>query len=775
MEFDLKDFVEEDKPKYDVLDFMDDTEEVGKTSSVELSPLDEDVTEENIEQQKQVIKDEEYKTYQDKINSLPSNTQEEKIAKKKAQIALIENKEDPTLLDRMLLSTNISTRTMISPFIGIAEFSEDVANLFRDRESKTIEDFRKDWDNITNNMLEKLGYDKDDFFTPKTVGQVAGEVATVFTGQKALSTVSKAATGLKTTTALETGAAFFGELGVSGDYQNAITSGALAGSIAGAIGRFVEGRALDPKLKESIDSMPPEELNNIANVYEFARLNNIDLTDSLLANNPNAIIAELKSFNAPQALVDYAETLSSDTSKKLLDVFNDALVNAKPKDLESIELRKIAEMMQEQAKSLKQEMTKVKDDAYEAMKESDYRLQEVSTKEVLDTGLRVIDTYRGDSSLVNAFKRNVLKNIKNLDSDSLPIAKRIETLEAKIARNEDRLAGFEVSGIDTESLQKTINADYAELDKITEKIDMDRVKNVTLEDMVGIIQDMNELKYSGSAHIATKGAKEQALLTKLNEEILSKIEASNPEFHELAVNASEKARDIFSKFGKAGRGTQDFPELEKIRLAKNPDEFAKKIFTSDAIEEGYKIEKTLEILGSRSNEFKNKVLQKYINDAVGGLETFTKNKNTIKQTTLDLDKGYEAISKLIGNPEIKRLTTKIIGENNVDTLETLNNFIKNFGDNLKAMKTPVEKQEAGILSAPLVKQVAQLINYTVYKARNIGIYKDKYHSTQYQKAVNKYVKEKIKEFETGKKTNKDMQRLSYALSASVIEKAITEE
>lgn len=733
----------------------------------------EDVTDENIEQQKELLKQQEYDTYKAKIDSMPTDTEEQVTAKKKAQITLLENKDDPTILDRIVMSAEASARTMVSPFIGIAELSEDISNLFKDQDSKTIENFRKEWNGITNKIEEKLGYEKDDLLKPSLVGQIGGEIATVTTGTKALSALGKTSTVAKAAS-LEGATAFLSELGVSGDYKKAATSGALAMSITGVIGRFIEGRPLGEATQKALDEASPEELTNIANIYEFARANDIKIVDAMLSNNPNKIIAELKSISAPEALIDYAETLKTDTGKKLLQGFNDVFKDVKPNSIDDINLQKIAQTMQEESSLLKKEMTEETDEAYKAMKNSESKDIKIDINKPMNVGLKILEEYRGDSSLVNAFKRNVLKNVKTLQTGDASIAKRIKTLEDSIERNQDRLSGFEVSGISTESLQKTIDKDIANLEQITDKIDMSKIGELSLEDIVGVVKDMNELKYSGSAHVATKGAREQKTLSLINEELMKVIEEQNPEFYKLAKTASNKARETFSIFGKQGRGTHEFPELEKIRMTKNPADVAKVIFKTDAKESGYKLEKTLELLGERNPSFQKQVIGKYINDSIGGFAKYEKGKNTIKQTVLNMDEASKGIDNLISSPESKRLTEKMIGKENSDTLFTISNFLKQHKENIEAMSTPTSKAEGDLLALPMLRNLVKLANYATYKASNNGIFKDKYHSQKYQKQVNKYIKTKLDEFNKGKKSKADWNRAAYALTGSVIEKSITE-
>lgn len=689
------------------------------------------------------------------------------------KLSKMDELKEPEGVDRFTTGLKASAMSMANPFIAIGELSEDISNWFRDKPETTWEDFRIAHQDKIKALENKLGYKDTDIFKPSLGGQIAGETAAVMTGQKALTTAGKVVTTTKAAS-LEGVAAFLGEFGSSGDYVESVQSGALAGSITGVIGRVIEGRELNQLTKDALDDAPEEELVNIANMYEFAKNNNIKIVDAMLSQNPNKIISELKSFNAPDALVEYAESLKTDTGKKLLGAFNDVFKDIKPDSIEDLQLRKISQIMQKESISLKKDMTKAKDIAYNTMKESELKNEIVNTNEILDIGMEKLSEFRGDSSLVNAFKRNVLKNVKNLDSKNLPKVKRIQSLEAKIARNEDRMAGMEINGISTEGLEKTIAKDNAELDKIIGDVDMTKIDNITLEDMVGIIQDMNELKYSGSAHVATKGAKEQRLITELNEAIMNKIDDTNPEFGTIAKDASDKAREIFQIFGKQGRGTHEFPELEKIRMSDNPDDYARLIFKTDALESGYKIEKVLEHLGTRSPALQKKVIGKYVNDAIGGFDKYTKGKNTVKQSVLNLDESTSAIDKLIGSPDSKRLTEKLLGKENVDTLFTMNNFIKEHKSALDAMTTPSDKREAEILSAPFVKQAIQVINYVTYKAKNTGIFKDKYHSVKYEKKVNKYIKQKLEEFSTGKKNKMDWNKLSYSISGGAIEKAITE-
>lgn len=730
----------------------------------------------NAELLKQEIKQNEYNELKTKIDKLPEETYEQKENKKKAIIAFQENKEDLSGFDRSMLSMGVTLRSMASPFLGIAELSEDISNFFRDDKKTDYEDFRKEWNKLTEKMEAKLGYTKEDILKPSLSGKIGSEIALVASGQKALSTVSTALSGLKTTAGLEASAAFLSELGSSGDYVEALKSGSLAGGITGIVGKFIEGKQLSDVAKKSLDNADKEELVNIANIYEFAKNSNIKVVDAMLSNNPNKIVSELKSFSAPESLIEFAESLKTDTGSKLLDAFNDVFKNVKPNDIEDIELRKIAELMQKESSSLKNEMNKLKNEAYSAMKESELKTLEVSTKDVLDIGLKELNEFRADASLVNAYKRNVLKNITTLDTNSNAIAKRIKTLEEKIARNQERMSGFEIEGINTDTIEKSIEKDIAELNKISENIDMSKISNLTSEDIVGVIKDMNELKYSGSAHIATKGAKEQKLITNINESLMKKIKEVNPEFHDLAKDASEKARDVFSLYGKQGRGTYEFPELEKIRTSNNPDDIAKTIFKANATESGFKIEQTLKILGERNPELKKKVIGKYINDAIGGFDKYVKGKNTIKQNVLDLDDGLKAIDNLIGTPDKKRLIVDILGKDKVDTLFSMQNFLKQHSDNLKAMSTPNEKKEAGILSAPVIKQLSQFINWSVYKTRNkIPFMKDKFHSEKYQKTINRYISKKLDEFERGKKGRVEYNKLAYALSGSAIEKAIRED
>jgi len=728
----------------------------------------------DIETTKKEIQQEEYSIRKEKIEALPEETREQKLAKKKAIVSLEENKENPSIVDSILMGAEVSARNVIAPFVGIAEVGEDIANLFREEDSTTIGEWRKKNQKTIKVLEEKLGYKEGDFLTPSLAGRVGGEIATVATGQKALSALGKTATVAKTAL-MEGTVAGLGEYGTTGEPVEAVRAGAISAGITGAIGKLIEGRSLNKTTKKALDESSPEELENIANIYKFAEENDIKIVDAMLSNNPNKIIYELKSANAPEALIDYAEEIRSDTGKKLLDAFNDVFTGVKPKNIEDIELKKIANMMQEESTLLKKEMNNAKRDAYNKMKDSDLGRIETDISDVMDIGLQKLREYRGDSSLINAFKRNILKNTKTLDSKQQAVADRIQSLQRKISNNEQRLAGMEIEGLDTASIEKVIERDIAELNVQSENIDMSKISNLSLEDIVGVIQDMNELKYSGSAHVATKGAKEQEVLDEINKALMSKIESTNKEYSKLAKDASEKARKVFELFGKQGRGIYEFPELEKIRLSRNPDDIAKTIFKTDATESGYKIEQTLEILGSRNPELKKKVMGKYIDNVTKGIDSYAKGKNTVKRSILDLDESTKAIDKLIGSPDSKRLTVKILGEENTDTLFKLNNFIKQHKENLDAMKTPTEKQEAGMLSYPVLKQVKELLNYTVYKTRNIGIYKDKYHSTEYQKKVNRYITNKLNEFEEGKKSKVDWNRLGYALSGSTIEKYIAKE
>lgn len=717
---------------------------------------------------KQEIAKEEYDDRISIVNDMPELTKEERILKKKAYITLEDNKDNLGFFDSMMLSTQSSAMAIAGGVLGMAKASEDMANLFRSSKDMTINEFRDNWEKKIKEINKQLGFSEDDFFRPDVAGNIAGNIAEVAGGAKLFKLATTGGYAIA-----EGVSAFFDELGISGNYKDAVVSGTLATTITGTIGRYIEGRPLDDITKKALDESNTEELVNISGIYEFAKQNDIEIVDAMLANNPNMVANRLKSFNAPDAMVQYAESLQSDTGKKLLTAFNKVFTDVKPDDIDNISLKNIAETMQSESQKLNSEMYQVKKKAYEAMESSPLKNKEISTKGILNSGMKVFEKYRADTSMVNAFKRSVLKNATNLDVDSSAVANRIKTVEARIARNENRLAGLEVSGIETGTLEDSIIKDMAELDELIEQVDIDSINNLTLENVVGIMQDMNELKYSGNAHVATKGAKEQAIFNSINTTLSKEIDIVDSDFGVIAKKASDSARDMFSVFGKVGRGTKDFPELELIRLSKNPDDIAKRIFSGGASDSGYKIEQSLEILGKRNPTLQKQVMGRYIDDAIGGLKKYATGKDTIKRSVLDLDDSIKAINNLIGSPDSKRLTTKILGEDNVKTLTTIKNFIRQHGENLKAMKTPTEKKEAGILSAPVIKQIIGLAQYSSYKIGNTGILRDEFHSKRYQKQINRYITDKITMFNESAKTKADWNKLGYALSGSIIEKNIT--
>lgn len=524
---------------------------------------------------------------------------------------------------------------------------------------------------------------------------------------------------------------------------------------------------LSPSAYKAIGTKSQAELESIKGMIEFANDRGINLTNVFLNKDPKALIRMLKDGDAPEAMLDAATGLQTDVGKEMLDAFTEILMKTNIDKLDDVSLSKLGARIQESSNELHGELTSVRNKAYAKLKESPVHNAEVPMEDIHISGLKVLEEADAGTGLINAYKRIVFKNKKLLSEGDSELLKSIERKERALGEMEVKLDAFvqaNASRTAIKAQEKKIAEANDILGLLYEKIDMDDIKTADMKNITEMIQDLNEIKYSGSIQVSKSG-KEGFAIDRLTRNLWGTIEAKSPEYYKMAREAADKHIDIVKLFGPTGKtGTKHFPELQTIRKSEKPEIMAKTIFETVKTG-GHKVESLFTILGTRDKELQKLTVGRYLNDVFGSLPKVATKEGTTRTTVANIDNLSNGLSAIFDTPDGLNLAKKILDKNTFDSLEQLHQFTKGTKDILRALDIP-EQDAAGLLrTTPILGSLVKAYDNFMYKTRNLLIVGDELHATQASKNALTLVNKRLKKFQQSKKTPKDVSSFTKFLNS----------